>query len=277
MSGSEHVLHPSPAAAPGATGSLRPAALWLKAALAAAFLAYVLNCLAGTTADPDLWGFLAFGRLFWHSPSFPYEDVFSFTPTLKPWIYHEWLSGVIFYPLYTAFGAPGLQTLKYLLGLATVGLLYAAARLRGAHPLAVLVTFLPLLPQFINFYHPLRPQVFTFFFLALLLLVLERARLTGRFRPLFLFPLVMVAWANLHGGFLAGLGVLLLYGVGEALSRRPAWPYFLTLALGTLATLINPYGLAYWKFMAYVADAGTWLDPYYLRLMQEADLVLMLT
>ncbi|MCL6622904.1 MAG: hypothetical protein K6T55_12520, partial [Syntrophobacterales bacterium] len=26
-----------------------------------------------------------------------------------------------------------------------------------------------------------------------------------------------------------------------------------------------------------VADAGTWLDPYYLRLMQEADLVLMLT
>ncbi len=200
-----------------------------KVVLGAFITAYALNFLAATTADPDLWGFLAFGRLFWNSPSFPYEDVFSFTPTLKPWVYHEWLSGVIFYPIYQAFGAAGLQTLKYGVGLATVFFLYRTAVLRGAHPLAVVVIFLPLLPLFRAFYNPVRPQVFTFLFVALFLYLLERARLLGQNRSLVLVPVVMPLWANLHGGFVAGLGLLLLYGVGKPwpaeCSGLISWPW----------------------------------------------------
>ncbi len=63
-----------------------------------------------------------------------------------------------------------------------------------------------------------------------------------------LVPMLMV-WANLHGGFLAGLGIIFLYGLGEALSRRPFFPYGGILALAGLATLINPYGLKYWSYM----------------------------
>ena len=68
-------------------------------------------------ADPDLWGYLSFGRLFWHSEKFPYTDVFSYVPTLNLWVYHEWLTGVLFYPLYQVLRTPGLQVLKYGLGL----------------------------------------------------------------------------------------------------------------------------------------------------------------
>jgi hypothetical protein len=32
----------------------------------------VLNNLARTMADPDLWGYMAFGRLFWETGQFPY-------------------------------------------------------------------------------------------------------------------------------------------------------------------------------------------------------------
>lgn len=230
----------------------------LKLILGALVVTYALNSLAATVADPDLWGFLAFGRLFWNSPSFPYEDVFSFTPTLKPWVYHEWLSGVIFYPIYQAFGGAGLQVLKYAVGLTTIWFLYRTAVLRGAHPLAVVVLFLPILPLFKAFYHPLRPQVFTFLFVAIFLNLLERARLLGHYRPLVWVPVIMVLWANLHGGFVAGLGLLLLYAVGEALSRRVFWPYVLALGTGLLATLINPYGLQYWHYMA---DALTMPRP----------------
>ena len=57
---------------------------------AAAFLLLItvsLYCLSTTTADPDLWGYLAFGRLFWGQGQFPYLDVFAYVPTLKPWVY----------------------------------------------------------------------------------------------------------------------------------------------------------------------------------------------
>ena len=69
-----------------------------------------LNALAGTVADPDLWGYLAFGRVFWETGRFPYHDLFAYVPTLDVWVYHEWLTGVLFYPVYRALGAAGLQS-----------------------------------------------------------------------------------------------------------------------------------------------------------------------
>ena len=219
---------------------------------AAAFLSLVtaiLYFLSTTTADPDLWGYLAFGRLFWGQGQFPYLDVFAYVPTLKPWIYHEWLTGVLFYPLYRTLGAPGLQVLKYALGLATVGMVYLTARRRGADllPTALFVGFAVLLMSI--GYSAVRAQVFTYFFFALFLYLLETARLSGNHRWLWLLVPIQIGWCNLHGGFLAGLGLVFIYAVGEALSRRPFRPYLGWFLLAGLATLINPYGLQYWSYL----------------------------
>ncbi|MFW6127358.1 MAG: hypothetical protein ACOC6K_04015, partial [Thermodesulfobacteriota bacterium] len=92
-----------------------------------------LSALSRTVADPDLWGYLAFGRLFWETGQFPYQDIFAYVPTLNLWVYHEWLTGVLFYPIYRTFGAAGLQVVKFALGLATVYLIYLTARRRGAN------------------------------------------------------------------------------------------------------------------------------------------------
>lgn len=129
---------------------------------------FVLNTLSGTVSDPDLWGYLAFGKLFWQSRNFPYQDVYSYVPTLNLWVYHEWLTGVVFFPLYEKTGAMGLQLLKYLVGLLTVYLIYLTARHRGAHPLAA-ATVLLITIGFINVgYSAVRAQIFTYFFLFLL-------------------------------------------------------------------------------------------------------------
>ncbi len=221
----------------------------VKAAMVAVFLAFTLRCLAGNVADPDLWGYLAFGRLFWSSAAFPYQDVFSFVPTLTVWVYHEWLTGVLFYPLYQTAGAAGLQLLKFAAALATLSLIYATAKERGAHPLAILFLLAVLIPGIKFSYSPVRAQIFTYLFFAWSLYLLEGARRDGRFGRLLVLPVLQLLWANLHGGFLAGLGLILLYALGEGLSRRPWRPYAGILLAAGLATLLNPYGLSYWSFL----------------------------
>lgn len=222
---------------------------WLKLGLWLSLILLLLYGLSTTTADPDLWGYLAFGRLFWEQGQFPLHDIFAYVPTLKFWVYHEWLTGVIFYPIYQKLGPAGLQALKYLLGMGAVLLVFLTARKRGASLLAAgLVLFM--VHEFLTYgYSPVRAQVFTYFFFALTLYLLENARLTGRYHGLWLLVFIQVPWCNLHGGFIAGLSVIFLYALGETLSHRPFWPYLVCLALGGLATLINPYGLDYWRYL----------------------------
>ena len=96
-----------------------------------------------------------------------------------------------------------------------------------------------------------RPQLFTFCLLPGLLAWLEHVRLSGRLRRLWLVPAVGLVWANLHGGFVAGLALVLCYGLGEALRKKPWLPYVLAAAAWTAATALNPYGLGYWRFLAH--------------------------
>jgi hypothetical protein len=223
---------------------------WLRTTLGLLVVMGVLNNLKSTLADLDLWGYLAFGRLFWAGGPFPYQDVFSYVPTLSPWIYHEWLTGVLFYPIYQNLGAPGLQLVKYTLGLATAGLVLLTARRRGAGLGAAALGLWGSQAFLALGYGPVRAQVFTYGFFALELYLLERARQTGSGRGLWVLVPVLALWGNLHGGFPAGLGLLGLYALGEALSRRPWRPYAGVLVLAALATLINPYGSAYWQYLA---------------------------
>jgi len=57
----------------------------LEVSLVAALVAAVLYSLRATEADLDLWGHLAFGRLFWETGRFPYQDIFSWASTV-PWV-----------------------------------------------------------------------------------------------------------------------------------------------------------------------------------------------
>ncbi len=221
---------------------------WL-GALAALYLAFALERLTNHAADPDLWGYLAFARLFFETGKFPYQDVFAYLPTLEQWVYHEWLTGVLLLPLYSWGGAAGLQVLKYGFGLATVFLVYLTARLRHADPAAIILVLLLVQALLALGYSPVRAQVFTYFFFALTLYLLESARQTGGWRRLaWLIPIQMV-WANLHGGFLAGLGLIVLYLLGALVARQRVRPYAAALLLAAPASLVNPYGLDYWRYL----------------------------
>jgi hypothetical protein len=114
----------------------------------------------------------------------------------------------------------------------------------------------------------IRPQLLTYLFFTLTLLFIDAAERGRRF-SLWALPVVMLIWANSHGGFLAGLGVVGIWACAHLVLRlfRPAAknaaePRLTSLAAVVLAcagtTLVNPYGL---NLLLFLLRTGTVARP----------------
>ncbi len=212
----------------------------------------VLCFLAGTGADPDLFGHLTFGRQIVHALGVHQSDPYSFTSDI-PWVNHEWLAEATMWLAYAAGGAPGLIALKLLLAVIAGALMLAtwkSYRLRFIPREGLLfVIALAAWPQFVS----VRPQMFSLTAFAWLLFELERFR-RGADRGLWRLPLLFAIWVNLHGGWLVGAGVLVVFTAVVLLDGRVAFGRRQRLlaagVASALATLINPYGPAMLGFLA---------------------------
>ena len=241
--------------------ALRLARVVAGCALAAMFLAH-LGML--TFVDPDLWHEMALARELIAAGTMPLVDEYAYTSTVQPVVHHEWGTGVVLYAVSMLGGSTSLMTLKYALSFGTAILCCAAARRRGAS-WEVLFSVAPLtiLSGIIGF-TTVRAQLFTLFFVALLMYDLacadgatdststtrssSQVSRSSWLRWLKWLPLY-VAWLNLHAGFVVGVGILALYGC-ERLCRRQ--PVGLLLAVGfALVGLvaINPYGIEYYPYL----------------------------
>lgn len=213
--------------------------LWEKS-LACLFLGLAAYACARTEADPDLWGHLKFGQDLWETGRLPGFDVYSYLTAGQRWINHEWLSEAMFARVYS-FGPAALVIFKSAVAFLTVSAAWRFLRGTGLNiARACLLTALPLLP-FAAHLRVIRPTLFSWpLFLATLLII--RAAERGDGRKLWWLPPLFALWANLHGAFLAGLGLLLLWSLSRP---KTLW---LT-ALCFLATLLNPYGFGLWRFL----------------------------
>jgi hypothetical protein len=233
-------------------------------ALAGGVLCFAL---ARTIADPDLWGHVLFGGDLIRTGRVVRPDPYSYLSGGQPWINHEWLAEALFYLGYRAAGATGLVLLKMAVGLMAMGLVLAHLLRRGLSTLHAVLLLLLVFTLVSVGTNTLRPQIFSFLALVLLLLALDAAD-HGRTMWLWSVPLVFAAWVNLHGGFLAGIALLLVWGAAHvlaaALRRRRGEPHrgpaFLvvgvTVAGGVLATLVNPYGIRLWTFLLETATVA---------------------
>ena len=193
-------------------------------------------------ADNDLWGHVLFGRDILAAGAVPRVDMYSYTATGYPWFDHEWLTQVAMAAAYARAGSPGLLLLKLALAAATCALLFAMVRRRTAMPeirggLGML-TVAVLARGF-----AIRPQVFTYFCVALTLWLIDGYQ-RGRRRALWVFPPLFVVWANAHGGFVLGLAILGLFVAAECWrTHRLAAPPLLAWLASAAATNLTPYGL----------------------------------
>src|ERR1700751_1960990 len=228
-----------------ATGSGPGPALlpWVFMLAFAATLATARNIL---TDQEPFWHVAAGNWIIAHR-AVPHVDVFSFSMAGKPWVAHEWLSEVILASVYDLLGWGGLVVLAALVFAACLTVLLALL-LRYLPAAAALLGVIGAFGLSIGHLH-VRPHIFGLLLLVIWLGALVSARQKERAPPPAL-ALVMLLWANLHGGFTLGLGLAVLFA-GEALfeaNDRPAFAaaargWGLFLALSAIAALATPNGL----------------------------------
>lgn len=200
--------------------------------------------------DYDFWARLVVGKHFIQTGHLLMHDIFSYTPTHRI-IDHEWGSSVVFYLVQHFFSHIGLVLLQTIILFSIFVLIIQIVKLRGVkttHPYNLLFYIFAAAALMQIYYQPFRCQLFTFLFFTLFLYILELAR-KGINWPLFSIPIIMLIWCNMHGGCVSGLGLILLYIIGELLSRKPVKKYILALASAFLVLPINPWGIDYVIFL----------------------------
>ncbi len=215
-----------------------------------------------TVTDPDLWGHIRFGQDILRTRSIVQSDAYSYRSAGQTWINHEWLAEVAFAGIYDRAGPSGLIVAKVFLSVVLAGFCQVRLTRRGlGHFRAVFLLILASVPFRMGL-GTIRPQIFTYLAFLLVLLLLERAK-TGRELYLWALPVIVLVWVNLHGGVLAGIGVVGLWvGVRtvESLRNRnkqDAVASLRLLALLTvcgLALLVNPYGA---RLVTFLVTTGT--------------------
>ena len=207
------------------------------------------------------------GQLILTTHEIPQVDPFS-SQIRKPWIAWEWLYDVIVGRLE---GAAGLNGVVWLTA-ATIAAVFASVfRLlvkRGTDFLVALVlTLLAMAASMIHFLA--RPHVLSWLFVLIWFWLLDWAdsELNRSNRPLWLLPLLMLIWVNVHGGFLLGFVLLAIFWVGslwmwlrlkesrieEAFEKIAAAKRVRDLTLvgvvSAAVSLVNPYG---WHLHAHI-------------------------
>lgn len=162
------------------------------------------------------------GDTFWHikagatmleRQSLLTQDIFSHTAYGKPWIAHEWLAEVVMAALHHIAGLPGVVLVFLLIAVLSYWLLFRLVNQFVGEGLAiccVTVAVLLSLPHLL-----IRPHIFSWLFGVATLYIL-----TVRRDRLYLLPLLSAVWVNLHGGFLLGIVLQVLFIAGFILDNR---------------------------------------------------------
>ena len=210
--------------------------------------------------DSDFWWHIATGRYIVETETLPEKDPFSYTSSLeenrnllpvreKFILQQYWLCQVVFYLIYEYSGPKGIIILRAFL--LTGVLLVVFWRLKRWN-VSFYISFLSVFLLFFNVLQYLgeRPVLFTILFTALTFFIVEDFRLKRDKRIFLLMPL-MVLWANLHGGFIIGILIIMVFMFGEGLkmllkkapyTRREITLFYCASILAVGLSYVNPTG-----------------------------------
>jgi hypothetical protein len=137
-------------------------------------------------------------------------NFYSYTEPDFPFVNHHWGSGVVFYGIQRIFGFSGLSWLYILLTLGSFSLFFFNLVKKHNFWLVALLTFflLPLMAE----RREIRPEVFSLFFSVMFFILLWNFSM-GKIKAkwLWMMPILMLFWANLHVYFVLGFIFLALF------------------------------------------------------------------
>lgn len=230
---------------------------WLWPSLGLLLFALTLAGMLGADAhfltDPATARHLAAGKLAWTIGSVLAADPFTYTVETQFWMQHQWLFDLAFGGVELVGGV----ALAYALG----GVLFALIPLalwrlligRGvATPWPVAFAYLCFAVVLLHAHWLLRPQLINYVLLPVFLAVWYRYPRGLPPWGWLLLPVLLIGWANIHGGFVTALLFWGLAWTGRLIDnalagqRRvlddPALRWALFGAVAGAVTLLNPYG-----------------------------------
>jgi hypothetical protein len=211
-----------------------------------------LNPTLQCVQDPDIWWHLANARLLTSTHHFIWTEPYSFTVAGERWINPEWLSELPYWFSYQALHLRGIYLVNWLGLCANLIFMYWRAYRRSGHAGAAWwAAGLGFVLISINS----GPRTIAIAYLALSaeMALLESAD-RGNTRSLWLLPPLFCVWINLHGSWLIGLALFVLYilcgvfGFKKGnIEQEPFTPsqrnrLLAILGLCMVVLLINPYG-----------------------------------
>lgn len=216
-------------------------------------LAFVTYFLRGISSlDPDFGWRLKLGQIMINQ-GIPKTDPFTYTMPTFAFVDHSWGFSLLIAATYPVF-ANALMSLLLVFAVFTAVYL-TNLRLdknnfehcdlnsrweRWFHPMTLAVfTFLLL-------FFSVRAQIVSWLVFSFLSLILFTKDYYHRFR--YFLPLVFLIWANLHGGYSIGVGLLGYFlAFRFFINKKGSWQDVLVFVACVLVTLVNPYGIADWR------------------------------
>lgn len=220
-------------------------------------LAVLLPTLAAVLAPlstVDLAYHLRAGAEIVATGAIPSVDSWTFTAAGTAWVDQQWGAQLVLHVVHQVGGWTGLVLLRAVATGVVVACLLRVALDGGlgsrTATLLVLAAFLVAAPAM-----ALRPQLLGMAAFAIVVLLVAQRR--DRPRALWLIPLIVVVWANLHGSFFLAPVVLGLAWLQDVRDRVPAARLTLAVAaVAAVAACVTPFGPGVWPYAV-----GLSLDP----------------
>jgi hypothetical protein len=190
-----------------------------------------------------------------------HENFYSYTNPDFPTINHHWGAGVIFFAIHKLAGFSGLSLFYSFLTLATFALFFNLASRESNFTIATIAALF-LIPLIAD-RREVRPEIFSYFLAGIFFFILwkvHKKEMSSRW--LYILPIAMIFWVNLHVYFFLGLfliGAYLFLDVLRLIFLRLTDEEFFSLIenlknstivfiLSILAALLNPFG---WRGLFY--------------------------
>ena len=202
--------------------------------------------------DADTGYHIRAGEFILDNRRIPDTDIFSFLTPPLPWTLHEWLAEVIMALMHRLAGITGVAILfSFLIALSGYLIFTLLLKKRANLIFSSIAVLLVTLSSASNWLA--RPHVFTYVILVVWYHLLNQYQYREQ-NQLYVLPLIMVVWVNLHGGFILGLILLGVYLFGNLAQYCFAAPNDRIRSLDktrrigvimiacVLVALLNPYG-----------------------------------
>ena len=232
-----------------------PAPRWVPFVLAALASLILVGLFSREISNTDFWWQLRTGQYIAQTHSLPDPDPFAYTTagagqthegeaTVRHFnLRHEWMAQVLIYLVYRVGGFGGVVLARAMLLLAFCALVGLIAYRRCGRFYRALTAALLAATVVLPFAAD-RPFLVSFVFLAVTVAILEWRQTRLRW----LLPVVMLIWANCHGGFVLGWLVIGAWCAEDLYWRLRGRPVagdiqlWTICAISVLASCLNPNG-----------------------------------